>query len=133
MRLGLLTASLVLTFSVAVRAQDAGDCFSPTQHADTAMSAQMDGGTGCPCDPAVDKNVCINKVAFFCENDRWITGVDGPCAFYQEDDREPASWCAMSNGRGAGWGGALTLLMAAAWGLRRGTSSVRLSSKSSKG
>jgi len=119
MRLGLLTASLVFSFSVVARAQDAGDCFSPTQNAGTAMSAQMDGGTGCPCDPAVDKNVCINMTGFFCENDRWITGVDGPCAFYHEDDREPASWCAMSSGRGAGWGGVLIGLLAAAWVFRR--------------
>jgi len=120
MRLGLLTAALVFSFSVVARAQDAGDCFSPTQNADTAISAELDGGMGCPCDPVVDKEVCVNMTAFFCESDRWSAGRDGPCGFHQvEDDREPASWCAMSSGRGAGWGGVLIGLLAVAWVFRR--------------
>jgi len=99
MRLGLLTAVLVFWFSAAARAQDAGECFSPTQHADTALHAEA--GTGCPCDPAVDADVCVNGTGFFCEGERWSARYECYGPPRQDDDGEPASWCAMSPARGS--------------------------------
>jgi len=105
MRLELLAAALVFTFSYVARAQDAGDCFSPDQN--TEWVFQADAGPGCPCDSAIeDKVVCVNESPVACREDQWkiLTHEEAPgCgAFYTPPyDPEPASWCAMSSGRGS--------------------------------
>lgn len=123
MRLGLLTAALGLTLTQLAHAQDAGDCFSPTQHTDWVF--QADAGPGCPCDSAIDVDVvCVNEVPVACREDRWTALWNeeghGCGAFYTPPfDPEPASWCAMSPGRKGRGSGALIGLLAGMWSLRR--------------
>jgi hypothetical protein len=52
-------------------------CYSPTANASTADQA---GAKGCACDSAVDKPVCVQGKALFCDYDHWSFGYDGPCA-----------------------------------------------------
>lgn len=51
-------------------------CYSPTAN---VASADKTGAVGCACNPAVDKDVCVQGKALFCVYDHWTFGMDGPC------------------------------------------------------
>jgi len=51
-------------------------CYSPTSD---LSSVYQTGAVGCACDPAVDKDVCIQGGALLCWYGHWGWGFDGPC------------------------------------------------------
>ena len=51
-------------------------CYSPTSNVSSADKA---GAVGCACNPAVDKDVCVQGKALFCDYGHWSFGYDGPC------------------------------------------------------
>ena len=58
---------------------DAGDaslCFSPTSNLSLAYQP---GAVGCVCDPAIDRDVCVQGKALVCANGHWAAVIDGPC------------------------------------------------------
>jgi hypothetical protein len=57
-------------------ANDVQACYSPTANVSTADQA---GAKGCACDSAVDKAVCVEGKALFCDYNHWSFGYDGPC------------------------------------------------------
>jgi hypothetical protein len=70
-------ALIVLAVAVSGCGGEGGNaCYSPT--ANVARAGQT-GAQGCPCDPAVDKDVCVEGKALFCDYGHWSFGFDGPC------------------------------------------------------
>ena len=55
---------------------DNNECYSPTANVE---SADKTGAVGCACDPKVDKDVCVQGKALFCQYGHWAFGMDGPC------------------------------------------------------
>jgi hypothetical protein len=54
------------------------ECFSPTKN---LGSANVGSSNGCKCNSKTDASVCANGgVALVCEDDRWISVIDGPCS-----------------------------------------------------
>jgi len=62
--------------AVGCGANDVQACYSPTANVSTADQA---GAKGCACDSTVDKAVCVEGKALFCDYDHWSFGYDGPC------------------------------------------------------
>jgi hypothetical protein len=51
-------------------------CYSPTSNLSTAYQP---GAVGCSCNPATDRDVCLQGVALICRDGRWHAVEDGPC------------------------------------------------------
>jgi hypothetical protein len=66
--------------------EDVSSCYSPTS--DLSL-AEQPGATGCACNPAVDRDVCVRGMGLMCMNGRWQLLIDGPCMPSPDDSSHP--------------------------------------------
>jgi hypothetical protein len=68
--------------------EDVSSCYSPTS--DLSL-AEQPGATGCACNPAVDRDVCVRGMGLMCMNGRWQLVIDGPCMPSPDGSSHPES------------------------------------------
>ena len=51
-------------------------CYSPTSN---LSLAEQPGAVGCACNPAVDRDVCVQGKGLMCTSGHWDAVIDGPC------------------------------------------------------